>query len=921
VSIKSFVDNSKFIKQSQDGFALNKKIFLEVHKMHKKNRAVIVLTLLICSAIFGGCGGGGGTAVTTTTVNVAGTVSAPSGIASLGRTSSRSASAQGLSSRAGVTVTMYYIDDTGLKKGNVLASATTDERGEYTLAIPADIEATSTLVVAVGGGNNIMRAIVVSRTGKITISPMSELVVSKICGHGKPLSSYKVKDIEDMENQVETDSANLDLSGSSSISAAVSTLYTGTVASNLDVAIAVASGSYCGDKVIDAGETCDDGNTTNGDGCSSVCSIEVVVQPVCGNGTKEGSEACDDGNTTTEACSYGQTSCTVCSSTCTSVAGAVSYCGDGSTNGSETCDDSNTTTEVCTYGQTSCTVCNATCASVAGTVTYCGDNVLNGTEGCDDGNTTNGDGCSSVCSIEVAQPVCGNGTREGSEACDDGNTTTEACAYGQTSCTVCSSTCASVAGATSYVGDGTINGTETCDDGNAVTEVCSYGQTSCTVCDATGQSVAGVTSYMGDGIINGSEVCDDGNAVTETCAYGQTSCTVCNSTGQSVAGAAAYCGDGITNGAETCDDSNTTTEVCAYGQTSCSVCNATCASVAGATAYCGDGTINGTESCDGVALAGATCTSQGFDGGTLSCSSCAFNTSACTTNPPAYVSQQYVDQCTLPDGIFGAATPRGMFIGGGRKYIADSNNSVVVVMDQSTCTPITTLEVPGYTPENGCISPDGTKIILTWGTSGQFSLFTFNSGTGIYTHVNEFGSVGSGLGQFIDTRQCVFDSSGTTVFIVDDGELGSGNHRVWKWDSDTQTFVTSFGGKGSAAGQFDRPWGITRDSFDNLFVMDLIGRIQKFDLNGVLNPTYSVGATLSSPTYLSVDSANRIYAVNSDGIIKVYDDTTGTQLGVVNNGGPIGGDIGAGIGIAVAPDDSVHAIDANPRVVKRYVLP
>ena len=55
------------------------------------------------------------------------------------------------------------------------------------------------------------------------------------------------------------------------------------------------------------------------------------------------------------------------------------------------------------------------------------------------------------------------------------------------SCTVCNSTCKSVAGATAYCGDGSIqagNG-ETCDDNNKVTETCPYGQTSCSVCNSS----------------------------------------------------------------------------------------------------------------------------------------------------------------------------------------------------------------------------------------------------------------------------------------------------------------------------------------------------------------------------------------------------------------------------------------------------
>lgn len=46
---------------------------------------------------------------------------------------------------------------------------------------------------------------------------------------------------------------------------------------------------------------------------------------------------------------------------------------------------------------------------------------------------------------------------------------------------------------------------------------------------------------------------------------------------------------------------------------------------------CGDGTIDAGEQCDGANLGGASCTTRGFTGGTLSCSaSCTFVTSSCT---------------------------------------------------------------------------------------------------------------------------------------------------------------------------------------------------------------------------------------------------------------------------------------------------
>ncbi len=37
----------------------------------------------------------------------------------------------------------------------------------------------------------------------------------------------------------------------------------------------IATIAVCGDGVVDGNETCDDGNTRNGDGCSSFCRVEA----------------------------------------------------------------------------------------------------------------------------------------------------------------------------------------------------------------------------------------------------------------------------------------------------------------------------------------------------------------------------------------------------------------------------------------------------------------------------------------------------------------------------------------------------------------------------------------------------------------------------------------------------------------------
>ncbi|HDP73556.1 MAG TPA: DUF4215 domain-containing protein, partial [Candidatus Woesearchaeota archaeon] len=91
--------------------------------------------------------------------------------------------------------------------------------------------------------------------------------------------------------------------------------------------------AVCGDGVIEGDEQCDDGNTLDGDGCSSTCEVEsgwlcspsflpsIILDepagpsecsPVCGDGFIIGDEECDDGNTL-----YGDG----CSSTCEVEAG------------------------------------------------------------------------------------------------------------------------------------------------------------------------------------------------------------------------------------------------------------------------------------------------------------------------------------------------------------------------------------------------------------------------------------------------------------------------------------------------------------------------------------------------------------------------------------------------------------------------
>ncbi len=181
----------------------------------------------------------------------------------------------------------------------------------------------------------------------------------------------------------------------------------------------------CGDSKLAGNETCDDGNTISGDGCSANCSnVEpgwtCSTQPcgrsnctqVCGDGIKTTSEGCDDGSTAAgDGCSGG---CTVeCGYNCTAAQPNVCSvtCGDSKLAGNEQCDDGNSI---------SGDGCSADCSSVeagwscpplacgrSSCTQVCGNGIKTSSEACDDGNTAAGDGCSAVCSVECGYTCAG----------------------------------------------------------------------------------------------------------------------------------------------------------------------------------------------------------------------------------------------------------------------------------------------------------------------------------------------------------------------------------------------------------------------------------------------------------------------------------------------------------------------------------
>lgn len=163
----------------------------------------------------------------------------------------------------------------------------------------------------------------------------------------------------------------------------------------------------CGNKIVGAGEECEDGNTNNNDACTNECKYNV-----CGDGyQKTGSEECDRGTDNGKPCITEYGSCIYCDSECYNATayGTNGHCGDGITQSAygEQCDDGSANNN------------NAHCKSDC-TLNTCGDGyVYTGVEECDDNNTENNDACTNICKNNV----CGDGYTylAGGQECDDAN--------------------------------------------------------------------------------------------------------------------------------------------------------------------------------------------------------------------------------------------------------------------------------------------------------------------------------------------------------------------------------------------------------------------------------------------------------------------------------------------------------------------
>ncbi|MBO4351345.1 MAG: DUF4215 domain-containing protein, partial [Proteobacteria bacterium] len=167
-----------------------------------------------------------------------------------------------------------------------------------------------------------------------------------------------------------------------------------------------------GDGILDPDgfEECDDGNTKDGDGCSSVGKIEEgfvcrtpgkACESICGDGKRVAKEECDDGNKkggdgcsancTMELGYYCKTPGTPC---------ALDTCNNGFVGPNEICDGGAGCGSDCQSLKSGYCFSKSKGVYSCGSSHTCGNYILEPGEQCDDGNSLGGDGCDANCKVE-----------------------------------------------------------------------------------------------------------------------------------------------------------------------------------------------------------------------------------------------------------------------------------------------------------------------------------------------------------------------------------------------------------------------------------------------------------------------------------------------------------------------------------------
>ncbi len=207
-----------------------------------------------------------------------------------------------------------------------------------------------------------------------------------------------------------------------------------------------------------------------------------------------------------------------------------------------------------------------------------------------------------------------------------------------------------------------------------------------------------------------------------------------------------------------------------------------------------------------------------------------------------------------------------------------------------------------------------------YGSSSSNKIRVFDS-SGNY--IRQFGSYGTGDGQFNDMTGLAIDSN-NNVFAVD-----SWNKRVQKFDS-SGNYVSQFGSHGTGDGQFRNVYFIAIDSTDNVYVTDTTNtNIQKFSNTGTYlakwgsagtgNGQFTGTGTQSPSMRIVVDSTGKSYVTD-------YNSTYGNRVNIFDSSGAYQSQLGTKApgqfvrprGVVTDASGNLYVVDSSNYRIQKF---
>ncbi len=257
----------------------------------------------------------------------------------------------------------------------------------------------------------------------------------------------------------------------------------------------------------------------------------------------------------------------------------------------------------------------------------------------------------------------------------------------------------------------------------------------------------------------------------------------------------------------------------------------------------------------------------------------------------------------------------------GTYYGSDMSFTTSACMDIVT-KPASSISATSGNLNGDIITSDSTITArgFEWGTDTNYGKSLMSSNTSssplFIDYLSQFGSSGSGDGQFVGPTGITLDASGNIYFT------DRNDNRVQKFDS-SGAYLSQFGSAGSGDGQFSYPYGITLDASGNIYVTDSgNNRVQKFDSSGAyLSQFGSYGTSdgqFVGPNGIALDASGNIYVVDVDNARVQKFDSSGAYLGQFGSYGSGDGQFSYPYGITLDASGNIYVVDNDNARVQKF---